>query len=113
MEEKIPLKSMKETFEDKSIVSFLADAYGISNSIGTKEQYKHTLIAFNRFCLTKYDIDLVTLVSGLKGKPMENVLEIFKEFKRHMDVKINLFGNPVSNGTKRLQIGIVKKYFRS
>ena len=32
MEEKIPLKSMKETFEDKSIVSFLDDAYGISNS---------------------------------------------------------------------------------
>ena len=113
MEEKIPLKSMKETFEDKSVVSFLDDAYGISNSVGTKQQYRHTLIAFNRFCLTKYGKDLVTLVSGLKGRPMEEVLEIFKDFKRHLDVKINLFGNPVSNGTKRLQIGIIKKYFRS
>ena len=113
MEEKIPLKSMKETFEDKSVVSFLDDAYGISNSVGTKQQYRHTLIAFNRFCLTKYGKDFVTLVSGLKGRPMEEVLEVFKDFKRHMDVKINQFGNPVSNGTKRLQIGIIKKYFRS
>ena len=74
MAEKIPLKEMKETFEDKSTVSFLDDAYGISNSIGTKEQYKHTLIAFNRFCLTKYNMDLVILASGLKDRPMEDVL---------------------------------------
>ena len=113
MDKKIPLKDMKGTFEDKSIVSFLDDAYGISNSIGTKEQYKHTLISFNRFCLAKYDKDLVTLASNLKGRPLEEVLEVFKEFKRHLDVKINQFGNPTSNGTKRLQIGIVKKYLRS
>ena len=31
---------MKETFEDKSIVSFLDDAYGISNSFGTKQAKK-------------------------------------------------------------------------
>ena len=85
---------MKQTFEDKSIVSFLDDAYGISNSIGTKEQYKHTLIAFNRFCLTKYDCDMVALVFSMKGKSIEEILEAFKKFKRHLDVKINQFGNP-------------------
>jgi len=113
MAEKISFKSMRETFQDKSIVSFLNDAYGIGNSRGTKEQYRHTLISFNRFCLERYQKDLVVLVSSLQGRPLEEALDVFKEFKRHLDVKINLFGNPVSNGTKRLQIGIIKKYFRS
>src|SRR3990172_2163381 len=94
MEEKIPLKSMKKTFEDKSVVSFLDDAYGISNSVGTKQQYRHTLIAFNRFCLTKYGKDFITLVAGLKGRRIGEVLEVFKDFKPQMDEKTNQFGTP-------------------
>ncbi len=113
MEVKIPIKDMKKTFEDKSIASFLDDAYAISNSEGTRDQYKYTLYSVNRFCIKQYGKDIVELVSGLNGKPIEEILEFFKEYKRFLDTKITRFGNPTFNNTKRIQISILKKYFRS
>jgi len=113
MEEKVPIKDMKKTFEDKSIVSFLDDAYAISYSNKTREQYKYTLYSFNRFCIKKYGTDMLEVVSNQKGKPLEEILEVFKEYKRYLDTKINRSGIPTFNGSKRIHISLIKKYFRS
>ncbi len=110
MEVKIPIKDMKKTFENKSIVSFLDDAYAISNSEGTRDQYKFTLYSVNRFCIKHYGTDMVQHVLSLHGKPIEEILEFFKEYKRYLDTKITRFGNPTFNNSKRIQISILKKY---
>ena len=113
MQEIPTLKHMRDAFEQKCVVDFLEDAYGIGNSKGTKEAYRYALYAFNRFCIKIYEKNLVELISDLKNKPMDSSIQVFVEFKRYLDKKITKFDNPLSNHTKRVYFTILKKFFRT
>lgn len=113
MAETPTLKEMQKTFEHKSIVNFLDDAYSLGNSTSTKELYRTMLYSFNRFCVKTYEKNIVEIVSNLKDKPIEEIMPVFVDYKRHMDKTINQYGNPISNHTKRLRISILKQFLRS
>ena len=107
------LRQVREIFKDKSITDFLDDAYSYSQSRGTREQYKQVLYFFNRFCVSKYNKNLLEVVGSLRQKPLAEILDLFLQYKRYMDAHINYRGNHMSNSTKRVYLSILKNFFRS
>lgn len=113
MEESPTKSQMKQTFGKIQVINFLKDSYGIGNSDGTRKLYKYILYAFNRFCYATYGKDFVDVAYGLKEKPLEEVLDVFVEYKRHLDGKPTKHGNPTANNTKKIHMTVLKKFFRS
>lgn len=80
-----PFYIVKEIFEDRYVVAFLNDAYNLSCSQKTRYLYKQILHSFNDFCLIEYDKNMLQIVHNLREKPLQDVLEVFLEYKRYLD----------------------------
>lgn len=107
------LSEMKEIFKNKRIVQFLDDSYNLSGSQRTREVYRHILYSFNKFCFSTYDQNLLETIDDIKKKPLEDALNVFLDYKRYLDSYTTQRRLPVSNGTKRVHMSVLKNFFRS
>jgi integrase len=113
MEKISTLSEIRKIFQNKKIVQFLDDAYNLSKSKKTKDVYRHVLYSFNKFCYASYGKDLLNTMDELYDKPLENTLDMFLEYKRYLDSYTTQRHLPVSNGTKRVHMSVLKNFFRS
>ncbi len=108
-----PFYIVKDVFEDKHVVTFLSDAYNLSCSHKTADLYKQILYSFDDFCRIQYDKNMLQVIHNLNEKPVPEVLEVFLEYKRYLDNRMNRYGNPTTNSTKRVRLSVLKNFFRT
>lgn len=104
---------VKDVFEDKQVVTFLNDSYNLSRSQKTKDLYTQILHSFDDFCTFQYERNMLQLIHSLNGKPVREALDVFLEYKRYLDNRLNRYGNPTTNSTKRVRLSVLKNFFRS
>ncbi len=110
----IPSKlQMEDTFKNQTIVQFLDDAYNLSKSKRTSDSYSYILRSFNKFCYTRYDKDLSSIIDELKAKPLDSTLDVLLDYKRYLDKCTTQRRLPVANSTKVVHMSVLKKFFRS
>ena len=107
-----PFYIVRHVFEEKTVLTFLDDAYSLTNSHKTRDLYKQILRSFNGFCLVTYNKNMLELIQDIKDKPLEQILDVFLEYKRYMDSHPNRYGNTISNNTKRVRLSVLKNFFR-
>ena len=113
MTQELSLAQVREVFKNEQIDIFLNDIYNLSNSHKSRQLYRQILYSFNRFCLLTYDRNFIEMIEDLKQNPLENTLDTLLEYKRYLDEKITKSGRGISNSTKRVQLSVLKNFFRS
>ena len=113
MTQELSLTQIRNIFKNKEVDTFLNDVYNLSNSHKSRQLYRQILCSFNRFCLLTYDKDLVKLIEELKPKPLEDILDTLLQYKRYLDNHTTRSGIGISNSTKRVQLSVLKNFFRA
>ena len=113
MTQELSLPQIRDVFKNNQVDTFLNDVYNLSNSHKSKQLYRQILCSFNRFCLFTYDKDLVKMTEDLKEKPLEDTLDTLLQYKRYLDSHITRSGKGISNSTKRVQLSVLKNFFRA
>ena len=107
------LPEIRQIFKNVIIAQFLDDAYHLSGSERTRETYRQVLYSFNRFCNISYDKNLLEVIDSIKSKSLEEVLDLFLNYKRYLDNHITRTSLPVANGSKRIHLSTLKNFCRA
>jgi integrase len=58
-------------------------------------------------------MNLLEVIGTFKSETIEEVLDLFLNYKRFLDIRITRNGLAMANGSKRIHLSVLKKFFRA